>query len=122
MTKEVYMAITDFGKAVRKARIEADVTLAAMAAELETTPSFLSALEMGRKKIPADWIGKIESYFARRGVLGVQLGKLADVANKSVSLEGLSPAQQMLVAGFARVNLDDDQLARLRELLGATTK
>ncbi|MEX8518771.1 MAG: XRE family transcriptional regulator [Leptothrix sp. (in: b-proteobacteria)] len=112
------MAITEFGKAVRKARIDADnVTLASMAAELETTPSFLSALEMGRKKIPADWVKKIELFFDGYGISGLRLGALADVANKNVSIDGLSPAQQMLVAGFARVNLDEAEIANLSKLL-----
>ena len=114
------MAITEFGKAVRKARIDADnVTLASMAAELNTTPSFLSALEMGRKKIPADWVSKIEAFFIRRGITGLKLRELADVSNKTVSLDGLSPAQQMLVAGFARVNLDEAELHNLTNLLAS---
>lgn len=112
------MAITEFGKVVRKARIDADnVTLASMAVELGTTASFLSALEMGRKRIPAEWISKIEEFFARRGNSALRLGELADMANKTVSLDGLSPAQQMLVAGFARVNLDEATIANLTELL-----
>ena len=53
------MAITEFGKAVRKARIDAGVTLVGMADELGTTTSFLSAMEMGRKKIPASWVEKM---------------------------------------------------------------
>ena len=109
------MAITEFGKAVRKARIDADETLASMAKQLNTTPSFLSALEMGRKKIPADWVAKIETYFSQRGV-SVRLGELADVANKAVSIDGLAPAQQMLVAGFARVNLDDKEIENFANL------
>jgi hypothetical protein len=111
------MAITEFGKAVRKARIDADVTLADMAASLETTSSFLSAMEMGRKKIPGSWVQKIEEFFRNRGV-HVVLAELADVSNKQVSLEGLPPQQQMLMAGFARVNMDDQQILKLRELLG----
>ena len=73
------MAITEFGKAVRKARIDANnVTLSSMATALQTTPSFLSALEMGRKKIPAEWVKKIESFFQQQGV-SIKLGDLADV-------------------------------------------
>lgn len=112
------MAITEFGKAIRKARIDAGVTLAAMAEELHTTSSFLSAMEMGRKRIPAEWIPQIEGYFARKGV-SLRLGELADVANQAVCLNGLSPAHQMLVAGFARVNLDQSEIAKLTLLLNA---
>lgn len=115
------MAITEFGKAVRKARIDADVTLASMAEELQTTPSFLSAMEMGRKKIPDAWVSNIENYFARRGV-SVRLRELADVANKTVNLDGLDPAQQMLVAGFARVNMSETELTRFQQLLSSLKK
>ena len=114
------MAITAFGKAIRKARIDADTNLASMATELNTTPSFLSAMEMGRKKIPREWVSKIESYFFRRGV-SLRLGELADVANNSVSLEGLSSDQKLMIAGFARVNLTESELSSLQELL-ATKK
>lgn len=110
------MAITEFGKAIRKARIDADVTLASMAEELGTTPSFLSAMEMGRKKIPDAWVSLIETYFARKGA-SVRLRELADVANKSINLDGLDPAQQMLVAGFARVNMSETELHRFQQLL-----
>lgn len=112
------MAITEFGKAIRKARIDAGVTLASMAVELGTTSSFLSAMEMGRKKIPTEWVSRIESYFTHHGV-SVRLAELADMANKAVGIEGLSPAHQMLVAGFARVNLDDHEIANLTKLLNA---
>lgn len=115
------MAITEFGKAVRKARIDADVTLASMALALGTTPSFLSAMEMGRKKIPADWVQKIESYFSSHGV-SVRLAEMADVANKTVPIDGLSPAQQMLVAGFARVNLDEREIMNFQALLAGKRK
>jgi transcriptional regulator with XRE-family HTH domain len=116
------MAITDFGKAVRKARIEAEVSLASMAAALETTPAFLSAMETGRKKIPEAWVKKVQDYFAQFGIQLGNLPELADVANKSVSLEGLSPAQQMAVAGFARRNMDDAQLEHFLKLLGAAKR
>jgi hypothetical protein len=72
---------------------------------------------MGRKKVPSDWVEKIERFFAQHGITSLRLGELADVANKSVSLDGLSPAQQMLVAGFARVNLDEAEIANFSELL-----
>lgn len=110
------MAITEFGKAVRKARIDAEVTLASMAEELNTTPSFLSALEMGRKKIPLDWVSTIEGYFLKHGV-SVRLGELADVANKNVAIDGLSPEHQMMVAGLAR--MDPNELDNFKQLFAA---
>lgn len=95
--------LTEFGKKVRKARIDAGVTMMQMADDLKTTPSFLSAMETGRKKVPAEWVTKIEGFFSLRGIAVANLGAAADASNQSVSLEGLSREHQMLVAGFARV-------------------
>ena len=113
------MALTEFGKAVRKARIEADITLAEMAEDLEVTSPYLSGLETGRKKIPSEWVARIERYFAAYEVKLPDLGVLADIANESVSLEGLNSKQQMLVAGFARTSFDSETLQRFTELLKA---
>lgn len=114
------MALTPFGKAVRKARLDADVTLSDMAATLGYTAAFLSALETGRKRIPAEVVTKVEQYFAARGIQLEPLQPLADVSNETVSLEGLTPDHQMMVAGFARAsmrNVDPDDLEQLKSLL-----
>jgi dihydroxyacetone kinase len=116
------MAITEFGRAVRSERARVEATLQSMADELATTPAFLSALETGRKKIPDQWVSKIEGFFASKGVRISNLRQLADVANQQVSVEGLSPAQQMLVAGFARTNLDQSQLKSFEVLLSRAMK
>jgi transcriptional regulator with XRE-family HTH domain len=113
------MKITEFGKMVRKARLDAEVTLSKMANELDVTSAFLSGMETGRKRITNEWVGKIKAFFAVRNIDLPNLQEAADVANKSVSLEGLSPAHQMLVAGFARTSLSPDDLENLKALLAA---
>ena len=108
------MSLTEFGKAVRKARIECDQTLANMASALGVTPAFLSSVETGRKKIPTELIEKTEIFFkAQKNITLPNLYTLADISNKSVSLEGLDPKHQMLVASLANSSLDDDSLDRL---------
>ncbi|QFY43007.1 helix-turn-helix transcriptional regulator [Candidatus Methylospira mobilis] len=113
------MRLTDFGRAVRKARLDAHETLSTMAESLEVSPAFLSAMETGRKKIPEEWVKKTTQFFEERGVMVKDLGVYADMANKSVSLEGCDPQQQMLIAGFARSSFDAETLAKLADLLGA---
>ncbi|MBS0424103.1 MAG: helix-turn-helix transcriptional regulator [Proteobacteria bacterium] len=116
------MALTDFGKAVRKARLDANETLATMAESLNVSPAFLSSMETGRKKIPEEWVGKIESFFSDRGVLIEKLGIYADLSNQSVSIAGCDPHKQMLIAGFARSEYDSETLAKLAKLLGTKYK
>lgn len=113
------MKITEFGKAVRKARLDAEVSLLQMANELEVTSAFLSGMETGRKKITGDWVAKIKVFFSAHDITVPNLDEAADVSNKSVNLEGLSPAHQMLVAGFARTSLSAEDLENLKALLAA---
>ncbi len=111
------MNLTAFGSAVRKARIDAKVTLQKMAEDLGVTPAYLSGLEVGRKKISADWSTRIEAYFATKSVRVPNLRPLADVANESIPLKGMKPEQMMMLAGFARANLTEDQMKRFSQLL-----
>lgn len=111
------MALTDFGKTVRKARLDAEETLSTMADNLGVSPAFLSAMETGRKNIPEEWVIKINNFFEVRGIKADKLGKLADLSNKNVSLLGQDPHKQMLIAGFARSSFDSETLAKFAELL-----
>lgn len=116
------MALTEFGKAVRKARIDTGHTLKTMSAVLETSAAFLSGLETGNKKISKDWVQKINNFFSSQGHKIENLEQLADVANQSVSLDGLSQQQQMLVAGFANSPFTPEQLRKFAALMEEMNK
>lgn len=47
--------LSPFGKFCRKLRIEKDELLLDMANKLDVAPSFLSAVEVGKKSIPERW-------------------------------------------------------------------
>lgn len=47
--------LSEFGKFCRKLRIERDELLIDMAQKLNVKPSFLSAVEVGKKSIPEKW-------------------------------------------------------------------
>lgn len=55
--------VTDFGKFCRKLRIDNDEFLKDMALKLEVTPSYLSAIEKGKRPIPSDWTQKISGLY-----------------------------------------------------------
>lgn len=111
------MGLTEFGKAVRKARVDIDETLSSMAKAMGVSPAFLSAMETGRKRIPADFVQKIEDFFASKDFKIEHLRDLATVSNKSILLdEGVSRAQQMMAAKFARSKYSESELKNIREL------
>ncbi|WOI39319.1 helix-turn-helix transcriptional regulator [Alteromonas sp. CI.11.F.A3] len=111
------MALTEFGKAVRKARIDTGYTLKTMAEELGKSAAFFSSMETGTKKIPKDWVVKISEFFESKDYSVPELGKYADVSNRSVSLDGLSQQQQMLVAGLAHSPFTPSELKKIAEVL-----
>jgi predicted transcriptional regulator len=110
--------LTEFGVAVRKARLDAKVNLNDMANELGVTPAFLSSIEVGRKKVPAEWAKKIEEYFKGKKVEVPNLRKLADLSNRLISLEGMNPQKAMMLAGFARASFTREQMDKFSKLLG----
>lgn len=111
------MALSEFGKTIRKARIDVGYTLKTMSEELETSTAYLSGLETGSKKISKNWVNKISNFFKTKDYPINNLGQLADVANENVSLSGLSQQQQMLVAGFAHSPFTPDELKKFAEFL-----
>lgn len=111
------MALTEFGKAVRKARIDLGETLVSMSGAIGTSASFLSGMETGRKKITDEWVSKINSFFESRNRKVEDLEELAVIANKSVPIDGLPLQQQMLIAGFAKSPFTADELQAVAKLL-----
>lgn len=110
--------LTPFGKAMKILRLSADISQREMAQELGITPSFLSNMELGRKKITQGWVEKISGYFEARGVpIPDDLNEMADATNGFVSLAGLSLEHQMLVSRLSRTQLTPLQVTELTELL-----
>ncbi|MCK9510730.1 MAG: helix-turn-helix domain-containing protein [Pigmentiphaga sp.] len=111
------MNLTAFGSAVRKARIDAKVTLQSMSKALGVSAAYLSGMEVGRKNVSEEWVAKIQSFFINKGVELPDLQQLADISNQSIPLKGMSHQQMMMVSGFARASLTDDQVKRFVRLL-----
>lgn len=112
------MAVTNFGRAVRKARQETNDTLMTMSKGLDKSVAFLSAIETGRTKIPLDLVPKIEKFFYQKGYMfDEDLSIVASVANKNIPIDGLSYQHQMMVAGFANSNFNREDLDKICNLL-----
>lgn len=96
------MPITPFGKQVRKYRIDADVTLSDMAEELDLYPSYLSAVETGRKALNEDLVRRCVAYFRKQGIDATNLLALADRRRMEVSVEHLEENERAAFAALAR--------------------
>lgn len=112
--------VTEFGKAIRKARIDAGTTLESMANEIGVNQSFLSNVETGRKKIPDSLIDKIEAYFIQFGITSLNLRKLASISNGVVDISDLSLDQQSLIVKLASRQLSVKLLSKIAGILDLT--
>lgn len=113
------MKLNPFGHALRVARAQVGKTMMTMAEEIGTKPSFLSAMETGRSKIPDSWVEKIDQYLRKYKCPIENLKELADASNKSVSIENLPLTHQLLVSGFAKSTLDQEQLKAVADFFQA---
>lgn len=111
------MALTEFGKAVRKARIDANETLLSMATAIGTSPAFLSGMETGSKKISTEWVEKITYFFQSKNIQTEDLQELAHIANNAIPVDGLPLQQQMMVARLAKSTMTAEHLKKFTELL-----
>lgn len=58
------MPATEYGKYLKKLRIDKDKTLAAMAKNMGIAPYYLSAIESGERVIPVDFTEKISEKYS----------------------------------------------------------
>lgn len=112
------MAVTAFGRAVRKARLSTDDTLATMAQGIGKSVAFISAIETGRSKVPMDYIQLVVDFFSKKDyVFAENLWELASIDNQNVPIDHLDYQQQMLVAGFASSRFSAEELKQIGDFL-----
>ncbi|EGK07401.1 transcriptional regulator [Kingella kingae] len=112
--------LNDFGKTIRKARIDTGETLSSMSKGIKKTVSFLSAIETGVKKIPMGLVPVIRDYLISKGANFEDLANLEEdaiLANGQMSLEGLDINTQKTVAKFAKTNLTQEQIDAITKIL-----
>lgn len=109
--------LTEFGKALRKIRIDRQQLLKDMANALGVSSAYLSAVETGKRRIPQDWVSKIVSNYLLSPEEHISLQKAADesVSDITISLANASPQKRSAVLSFARAldGLDDKDLERI---------
>ena len=116
--------LTDFGRFLRKIRIDCDEILKDMAEKLNVSAAYLSAVEMGKRNIPEQWVNKISELYALSVEDKEKLNSAADNSAKSITLnfENIGNAQKETAILFAREfeNVDTETLDKIKKLLRNT--
>ena len=116
--------LTEFGKILRKIRIDCGEILKDMAEKLNVSAAYLSAVEMGKRNIPEKWIDKISNLYNLSLEDKKKLNDAADNSARSITLnfENINCKQKETAILFAREfeNVDTETLDKIKKLLGNT--
>ncbi len=118
--------MTPFGQKLREIRAARDIALKDMAAGLQVTPAYLSAMEHGHRGKPSKrFVHRVCQYFGIIWDEAEDLQRLAELSHPRVVVDtsGLSPEATELANLFAEKisELDDDKITRwLDELRNKT--
>ena len=111
---------TNFGKELRKLRIERDERILDMSKKLGVSSSFLSAVENGKKRIPSNLVSKIKDTYQLGSEEVQRLMVAADesAAQVKINLEGQDAARRSVAMAFARKfdTMDEEMVKKLKEL------
>ncbi|WP_406855598.1 helix-turn-helix transcriptional regulator [Alsobacter sp. KACC 23698] len=119
--------MTPFGERLRALRAERGLALKDMAEALGVSPTYLSALEHGRRGRP-NWgfVQRVIQYFNIIWDDAEDLLRLADLSHPRIAVDtaGLSPAATRLANRLARCvgDLDDEDLAAIDAILDRAQK
>lgn len=109
--------MTEFGKLLKKIRIDCGELLYNMAKKLEVSSSFLSAVENGTKPVPLDWPQRIGNLYGLDSKTVQALTTAADETAKQIriQLDNANPKQRSLAMAFARRfdSFEQDQIDAL---------
>ena len=116
--------ITEFGKFIRKLRIEKDEILKNMSDKLGVSPAYLSAVENGKRKIPSNWEVKLIQIY-NLSVEEAENLKIAIVKTNDMiefPINNISSEKEEFLIAFARKfnNMSDEEFTELRKIIEHT--
>ncbi len=119
--------MTPFGARLRALRSERGVTLKQLAAELQVSAAYLSALEHGKRGAPsAGLVHQVNEFFGLIWDAAEDLAGLARLSHPRVTVNtaGMTPEQTALANRLAQSihRLEPETVAALHALLDSTTR
>ena len=118
--------LNEFGKTLRKIRIEHQELLKDMAEKLGVSSAYLSAVETGKRRIPHGWVARIVELYSLDPQQRELIQQAADnsVSDITISLNGASSVKRDAVLSFARAldGLSDEELTRIMSTMKKKSK
>ncbi len=118
--------LTAFGKFCRKLRIDHGELLKEMAGKLGVTSAFLSAVELGKRNVPLNWVQLLEEGYALNDKSKEELKLAIKQSAKSVKidLENVPENNRNLALAFAREfkTLNTEEIEAFQKMLREKSK
>lgn len=115
------MELTEFGRFIRKFRIDRSIRLKDMADAVNVSPSFLSGIEVGKKVLPFDLEKKIATHYQMSHEEVREMQEAADASRTQVYLDlpSNNNLDKQVIGAFCRniSNLDDEKKKAILDLL-----
>lgn len=113
--------VTEFGKALRKMRIERNEYLKDMADKFGISVAYLSAMENGKRNVPDDFIQKLAELYRLSASEAERLDQLKEMsaAELKIPLNGKSDRQRKTLLTFAKAldGMSNEELDRILHLI-----
>ena len=113
--------LTEFGKEMRKLRIDRGEVLKNMSDKLGITSSYLSAIECGKRTVPSDLIPRLTEIYGLDDEQVAQLEAARDSSLKElrINFEDASEGQRDVALMFARTfkNLTREEIDEMMSFL-----
>ena len=115
------MSYTKYGEFVRVLRIKHHEVMGDMAEILGASLPFISAVENGKKNVPADWVSKLVDHYHLTASEKEKLEEAIEESRAQYKIDSKKAGnvQRKAVLAFARAfdDLDDDTAMKIMELL-----
>lgn len=113
--------LTEFGKILRKMRIDCGEIIKNMADKLGCTASYLSAVETGKRPVPEEWAEQIVTFYALSDSAAQELrnASMAEAKSIKIDMNNLFGNKRETAILFAREfsDVDETTAEQIRELL-----
>jgi len=113
--------LTEFGKFLRRLRIDNEELLKSMAEKLGVSSSYLSAVETGKRNIPDDWEEKIIQLYKLDMIEQEDLQNAIAISTRAVTMDlsKMVSKKKETALLFARKfdDVDDSAIEEIRKLL-----
>lgn len=118
--------LNEFGRSIRRLRLDRQLLLKDMADGLGVSSAFLSSVEMGKRKVPKGWVDKIAELYSLTGDEKADLQQASDLSVQQVriSIAQATTSQKELAFTFAKAldGLSDDDVERIMNAINATKR